>query len=156
MASVLDELTEIQSNLVCKMCGIYPGPGRKQWYRCINLQQPHQICQDCKEIKYKCVCGEPISSKYCEMTEKLLSVKGMKFKCINTKNGCKEILTEDALEFHESECIYRLVPCLNMLCDKVPFHGIIQHIQDHVKKALTVKELGSRIARIAIQIVSSC
>ena len=118
MASVLDELTEIQSNLVCKMCGIYPGPGRKQWYRCLNRLNFHYACQDCK-ISDECVCGAPISSNYCEMTERMLNIKGLKFKCINTKNGCNEILTEDALEFHESECIYRLVPCLCMRCGKL-------------------------------------
>ena len=143
--SVLDKLTEIQSSLMCIICGIHPGPGRKQWYRCLDH---HQTCQDCKDISdNKCVCGEPMSSEYCEMTEQLLNIKGLKFKCINTENGCKEIHTEDALGFHESECIYRLVPCLTMQCDsKVPFQGIIQHFEDHKKRALKVKELGSRIA----------
>ena len=115
MASCLEDLSkavaEIRSDLVCQICGDFARPGKRQWYRCLNM---HQICQKCKTISEengKCSCGQTISNEYCKMTEKWLSVKGQKFNCINTKLGCRETMDEDALEEHESECIYRSVPC---------------------------------------------
>ena len=102
-------LTEMQKDLICKICDHPARPWKKQWYRCLNL---HQICQDCKGKNKKCSCGEPISKEYCKMTEKLLSdksVKRMKLNCVNMKNGCQETFDENALENHESECIYSAV-----------------------------------------------
>ena len=70
------------------------------------------------------------------MTEEWLNVKGMKFNCVNTKNGCQETHFENALENHESECIYRMVPCPFEICEieecdgKVIFQNVIQHILD--------------------------
>ena len=115
MASCLEDLSkavaEIRSDLVCQLCGVFARPGKREWYRCMNM---HQICQDCKAIckeNGKCPCGQTILNEYCKMTEKLLSVKGLKFNCNNTKHGCRETMDENAFEKHESECIYRSVPC---------------------------------------------
>ena len=75
----------------------------------------------------------------------MASFLGMKYNCGNTKNGCQEVLTETALEDHEAECIYRLVPCIlkNALwvsykkCNgKVTFRDVIQHYEDHEKVTL--------------------
>ena len=131
-------LTEMQKDLICKICDHPARPWKKQWYRCLNL---HQICQDCKGKNKKCSCGEPISKEYCKMTEKLLSdksVKRMKLNCVNMKNGCQETFAENALENHESECIYRSVPCPtvalhpNPPCGgKVIFHTMLQHYENH-------------------------
>ena len=65
------------------------------------------------------------------MTEKWLSVKGQKFNCINTKHGCREIMDEDALEEHESECIFRSVPCPKGL--EREFVGSVVTFQDVVQ-----------------------
>ena len=112
MAPSLENLnntvTEIRNNLVCQVCEDPARRGKRQWYRCMNL---HQICQECKEKDEKCSCGEPISYEYCKIFEQLLSVEGLEFNCINTKNGCKEAFVGNALGEHESECIYRLVRC---------------------------------------------
>ena len=111
MASWLEVVGEMRSDLVCHKCGVFARPGKRKWYRCMNM---HQICQDCKAIckeNGKCPCGQAILNEYCKMTEKLLSVKGLKFNCKNTKHGCRETVDENALEDHESECIYRSVPC---------------------------------------------
>ena len=91
-------LTEIRSDLVCQIC---EKPGRKQWYRCLSL---HLICQDCKEKNTKCSCGRFLSSEYCKVMEKLLGLAtvGMKYNCVNLKNGCQEVLAETALEAHKS------------------------------------------------------
>ena len=141
MASYLGDsskTSEIRSDLVCQMC---ERPGKKRWFRCLNL---HQICPDCKR-KEQCCCGQPISTKYDKTYEKTLNALGMKYNCGNTKNGCQEVLTETALEDHEAECIYRLVPCIlkNALwvsykkCNgKVTFRDVIQHYEDHEKVTL--------------------
>ena len=135
MASNLDDsretVTEIRNDLACQICEDPARPGKKQWYRCLNL---HQICQDCKMKSEKCSCGEPISKEYCKMTEKLLSVKRLKLNCCYLKNGCQEVLNESALEEHASKCIYRLVPCLTSAlfpkkCDaKVTLKDVIHHL----------------------------
>ena len=86
------------------------------------------------------------------MTEKLLSIDGMKYNCINTKNGCKEVRDENALEDHEPECIYRLVPCLYNLfthgcdCEKVTFQEVIQHYEKEENQKLISSGLKVKIS----------
>ena len=151
MASFLEDLTEVRKELICKICGNPARPGKKYWYRCMNL---HQICQDCKakiEID-KCACGQPISFDYCKMTEKLLSVKRLKLNCINTKNGCQEVLADTALDEHEIECIYRVVPCLTFnagiltrKCNAtILFREVIDHYERHVQRNLLEGVLNAR------------
>ena len=136
MASFLGDssktVTEIRSDLVCQMC---KRPGKKRWYRCLKL---HYVCEECKNKNKKCSCNQPISKKYDKTTEKMLSALSMKYNCGNTNNGCQEVLTETALEDHEYECIYRLVPCIKNTLDpseecneKVTFRDVIQHFEDH-------------------------
>ena len=126
-------VTGMRNALVCRVCENPARPGKRQWYRCLKL---HQICQDCKE-KTECICGQPISLESCMIIEQLLSVEGLKFNCINTKNGCEEAFVENALKDHESECIYREVPCLYGKCSqhgqcryKPSFYYVIQHYEE--------------------------
>ena len=147
MASFMEDL---RNELICDICQDGARPGKKQWYRCMRL---HQICQDCKAKTFLCSCGQPISIEFCKMTEKWLSVKNLKFNCGNTKYGCREILTESALEDHESECIYRLVPCpyawKNGCRAQVSLHDVIRHYENmhspiekvHVEKDSEVIEM---------------
>ena len=117
--------------LVCRICENRARPGNKKWYRCLKL---HQICEDCKSGEVKdCSCGEPISDEHDMMTEKLLSIKGLKFNCANTKNGCRGDFTENALEDHESECLYRLVSCpgSSKCSEKVTFLNVIPHYEKY-------------------------
>ena len=151
MASCFEDLSktvaEIQSDLVCQICGDFARPGKRQWYRCFNM---HQICQNCKAIckeNGKCSCGQPISNEYCKMTEKWLSVKGQKFNCINTKHGCREIMDEDALEEHESECIFRSVPCPKGL--EREFVGSVVTFQDVVQILEKRKECMAHVSMVA-------
>ena len=133
-------VTEIRNDLVCQnvqyanVCKGHARPGERRWYRCMNL---HEICQECKAENEKCSCGQPISLEYCKIIEQLLSVEGLKFNCLNTKYGCKEVFVENALGEHESECIYREVPCpFNAIsaygkCEtRVSFHKLIQHYEN--------------------------
>ena len=150
MATFLENLskgfTEFRNDLVCQICQGHARPGKKQWYRCWDL---HPICQDCKGKNEKCSCdaGHTITNEFCKMTEKFLSVPGMKYNCINTKNGCQEVLAETALEDHESECIYRVLQCLknalSSCAEKVTFRDLIQHYEDH--KKVELKELNLEI-----------
>ena len=140
-------LTEIRNELVCQICKGHARPGKKHWYRCWDL---HPICQDCKGKNEKCSCdgGHKITNEFCKMTEKLLSIDGMKYNCVNTKNGCKEVCDENTLEDHESGCIYRVIPSLcNSLdleceCDgKATFQEVIQHYEEKENVTLDSKDL---------------
>ena len=152
MASCLEVVGEMRSDLVCHKCGVFVRPGKREWYRCMNM---HQICQDCKAIgkdNGKCSCGQTISNEYCKMTEKLLSVKGLKFNCNNTKHGCREITDENALEEHESDCIYRSVPCpvglekaylaVEDIGRPVTFQDVVQ-ILENIKESMDDGEIKS-------------
>ena len=139
MASLEDvnkTVVEIRNDLNCQICQDHARHNNKKWYRCLNL---HPICQRCKARK-KCSCGQPISLEYCKQTEKLLSLKGLNFKCVNASRGCQEILARNALEEHKSVCKYRLVPCpwIAMAGEKcraeVTFQNVIQHFEkQHIK-----------------------
>ena len=133
-------VTEIRSDLVCQMC---KRPGKKRWYRCMEL---HYVCEECKMKNKKCSCDEPISNKYDKNTEKMLNALGMKYNCANTNNGCQEVLVESALEDHELECIYRVVPCVNIALlgkckGNMTFREVIQHYEDHENVILTELDL---------------
>ena len=148
-------VTEIRNKLVCHVCKGHARPGEKRWYRCLNL---HHICQECKGKEEKCSCGQPISLEYCKIIEDLLSVEGLKFNCNNTKNGCKEALVENALEQHESECIYRLVPCPydamweDGCGERIAFQKVIQHFEyEHLNESNEVLEVLPRIDLSKIQ-----
>lgn len=157
MASFLENLskgfTEFRNDLVCQICRGHARPGKKQWYRCWDL---HPICQDCKMKNERCSCdaGHTITNEFCKMTEKFLSVPGMKYNCINTKNGCQEVLAETALEDHESGCIYRVVQCLRKVyfsskcAEKVIFREVIQHYEGHEKVDLEELNLEIKNSRI--------
>ena len=124
-------MAEMRNTLLCQVCKRHARPGERRWYRCLNL---HQICQECEEEE-KCLCGQPISLEYCKIIEQLLSVEGFKFNCNNTRDGCTEALVENALGEHESECIYRTVPCLyeevgGGQCSMLMCHEVIQHYEN--------------------------
>ena len=64
-----------------------------------------------------------ISKDYCEMTDELWKLKSMKFNCSYEKQGCEEILEEQAMISHEIDGIYRFVTCPCYCCGfKVPFY----------------------------------
>ena len=75
-------------------------------------------------------CGRFISSEHSPMAEELLKLETTRFKCKNTKDGCREFLQKEAMISHEMGCIYRLVKCPHFNCEsKVPFHELIQHME---------------------------
>ena len=155
------DVTELRGQIVCHICETPARPGKTRWYRCHNL---HQICQECKETngKEKCYCNQPILIVYCEWTEKFLKkIKGSKLNCKNTKNGCKETFHENALEDHELECLFRLVPCMESKsgCEaKLTLQNVIQHYEkEHLKDGLQsienkLKRVGGSITNVKMDL----
>ena len=101
-----ETVDEIVQDLVCHVCQGFPKPGQPRWYKCSDL---HYVCQFCVEFKKvdKCSCKKKISKNADKMTEALLKMKTMKFKC----QFCRERFTSVAITFHVTECTQRLVPC---------------------------------------------
>ena len=132
-------VTEMRNDLVCHICENANGTKPGKWYRCTKL---HQICEDCKNWTDECLCGQPITTEDDKLIEHLLSVQELKLICAYTRNGCREAFDENAtLEDHESECQYRLVPCLAApKCnEKVTVSNVIQHYEKHHGKLPEVK-----------------
>ena len=66
------------------------------------------------------------------MTESLLNVDKMQFKCENLSRGCGEELEKESMIFHQTECIFRLVKCPGKDCKfevSVLFHELIEHMK---------------------------
>ena len=137
MASALGDMIKvIENELKCHSCGVGPRAGKShQWYKCLSS---HSTCMVCAIGAFKCKCGEALSKQYCKMTEELLKLKSMRFKCHNQSRGCQETMVEEAMISHETECIYRLIKCPRIDCKlKVPFHELL----DHMKKNEPAKHL---------------
>ena len=104
MASNVDSigLKEVLLNrLKCKICGNRARAGKYRWFRCA-VKLNHQVCQDCKNSEKNLLrIDSSISKDYCEMTDELWKLKSMKFNCSNEKQGCEEILEEQAMISHE-------------------------------------------------------
>ena len=137
MASKIDLSEILNESLKCKLCGSGPKAEKPHWYHCTGLVD-HQICQDCKEIRLsrKCSCGEEISESFCALTEKILKLDLMQFKCRNVNRGCKETPGGKTMIEHEAECISRLVQCPHCNCQsEVPFKELLDHMtkQNHFR-----------------------
>ena len=117
--------------LNCQTCGSCLRAGKYRWYKCTGAAN-HQICQECKEQKTfeKCLCGEPLMKDHCAMTEEILKAVKIQFKCPNEIRGCQEILGEKAMIGHETECSFRLVPCLDVFCCQIPYFQLLQHLKE--------------------------
>ena len=127
LQEVNEAVEEIVDDLICEICEGFPKPGQPRWYRCSDL---HYICQFCVESKKvdKCKCKKKISKKADKVTETLLKMKNLKFKC----QFCKGSFTNEAITSHEVECTQRLVTCpfvnSTETCGKmVKFQDILSH-----------------------------
>ena len=144
-SKVCDETLQVlRDQWKCGICENGPRAGRVSWYKC-NAE--HSICQDCyqetcqtkitktirkkgKDKLKKKNCNATVLKKPCKVTEALLSMKSMRFMCVNESRGCREILDKEAMIYHEPECIYRMVT--HSCCDYYPvplsFHYVIGHL----------------------------
>ena len=137
MATKKDFTEVLSERLSCELCGNGPRVGDSHWYHC-QAYHPHEICQECKEIKeqHYCSCGEII--------ETLLKLDTMRFNCNNAIRGCEEILGGKAMIVHKIECVYRLVQCPHALYKcQVAFNELLDHMREkrHVKPSeFTIKK----------------
>ena len=129
----------LHEELKCFICENGVSAGKHRWYKCI---QGHTVCQDCKEVKGKkeCSCSKPfVEGGHCKMTESLLNLDKMQFKCENLHRGCQENKEKESMIFHQTECIYRLVICPGRNCkSQVPFHELLEHMK--MNKAILPEE----------------
>ena len=124
----------LHEELKCFICENGVIAGKHRWYKCM---QGHMVCQDCKEVRGKnawaCSCKFPfVQGGHCKMTESLLNLDKMQFKCENLSRGCQEKLEKESMIFHQTECIYRLVKCPGKDCKfevSVLFHELIEHMK---------------------------
>ena len=78
--------------------------------------------------------------------KKLLKLKSMRFKCANQCRGCQEIMVEEAMISHETECISRLINCPRIQCiSDVPLIELLDHTRSieptlHLWKLRTSKK----------------
>ena len=146
-----ETVDEIVQDLVCQMCQGFPKPGQPRWYKCSNL---HYICQSCVEFKKmdKCsrTCKKKISKNADKVTESILKMKTLKFKC----QYCNGRFASQDITFHESECAQRLVPCpfvsngdVNGCNSEVKFQDVLTHYElSHCK----LKEATNGTSRVPV------
>ena len=83
------------------------------------------------------------------MTESLLNLDKMQFKCENLSRGCQEKLEKESMIFHQTECIYRLVKCPGKNCRfqvSVLFHELIEHMKIEKDSKLLKMSFGEKMA----------
>ena len=134
----------LHEELKCFICENGVIAGKHRWYKCVKA---HMVCQDCKEVKgkKKCSCDKPFVEGHCRMTESLLNLDKMQFKCKNLRRGCQEKLEKESMIFHQTECIYRLVKCPYKGCgSQVPFHELLEHMKMKKELAPTVQKMRFR------------
>ena len=142
----------LHEELKCSKCQNGVIAGKHLWYKCI---QGHMVCQDCfRRLAIvgdtncrKCTCGVTpcgslIPSGHCKISEALLKVETMRFKCKNLARGCQEIMREENMIYHQSECIHRLVQCPLPHCGlKVPFNELLDHVAKSLRSSVECKQL---------------
>lgn len=100
---------ELIPTLQCYSCKSVPGPeeNEKSRYNCLNLNESHLLCNDCKS---KCSCGSNVCKKPTQAIEKILTQ--LPWICQNYKNGCRESSQQiDELKIHQKNCIFREIFC---------------------------------------------
>ena len=132
----------LHEELKCFICQNGVIAGKHHWYKCL---QGHMLCQDCREVtlkgKNECSCNKPfVEGGHCKMTESLLNLDKMQFKCENLPRGCQEKLEKESMIFHQTECIYRRVKCPRKKCEsQVPFHELLEHMKQKCMLRTVVK-----------------
>ena len=141
-----EAVDEIVDGLICKICLGFPKPGQPRWYKCSAL---HYICQSCVESKKfdRCWCKKKISKKVDKVTETLLKLETLKFKC----QFCKEGFTSGAITCHEIECTQRLVMCPFKNCGKmVKFKKFLSHYDSAHMKIYKVTSGSNQVANYGL------
>ena len=119
-----------ENQLVCHHCKGFPIVDETRWYRCVDEDQQHLLCQHCVEDNQidVCPCRQAYSYYHCEVIEEVLERKRI-FKCKNQGRGCPEILESESMIEHQEECIYRLIECpFSMCCEQVQYREFLDHL----------------------------
>ncbi|XP_076894019.1 putative E3 ubiquitin-protein ligase SINA-like 6 [Bidens hawaiensis] len=106
-------------------CPICLDPLSAPIFQCEN---GHIACSSCcKKVKRKCpCCCMPIGYNRCRAVEKI--VESVKVSCINTRNGCRRILTYSKQAKHEQVCVHAACSCPYPSC---PYSGSSKNMYLH-------------------------
>eukprot|EP00092_Neocalanus_flemingeri_P016759 GFUD01018126.1.p1 GENE.GFUD01018126.1~~GFUD01018126.1.p1 ORF type:complete len:271 (-),score=45.95 GFUD01018126.1:90-902(-) len=121
----MDE-TKLRSHLQCPVCTFLPHNAK--FFACKN---GHQICEYCYDKVENCPQGRcqysfPPTREL--VVEQMISEADMKINCQNAGRGCNvELVREDKID-HETECLSRLVPCPDAICQRLV---VLSQLDDH-------------------------
>jgi len=124
---VTDVVIEI-CQVLCEVCRTKPS-FLPQLFGC---KAGHFVCERCRiagGVLLSCpkCYDHDLNVRLFELEDKMYSSE-----CSFKVKGCKQKLSEDFREYHESECEYRLVQCPNRLFAKsCDFSDIFKNIKDH-------------------------
>ena len=135
----------LRNEFLCKKCDVFPRPGVKLM-RCSSCTE--LLCQNCCRSRTKCpLCQheskEPKISTFIEESKLKKLLSGFKtHPCVNLKNGCHEEIPAklDTLKAHDQSCIFQMVPCPNMDCNKTfIFKNLDQHLEQvHANEVISI------------------
>lgn len=135
-------LEDLIPQLICQWCQDVPSPTNYQRFRCSKSN--HSICQDCKSYK-KCPnpCDSKVLDQPCSLVKSMIEY--LPWYCSNYKHGCRQIFeVTQELELHQSQCVYRLVNCLELGChEKILFKNVVEHYQSSHVAGSKILELQS-------------
>jgi len=102
----------------------------KQWKKCNHYGD--FLCENCD--KSSCECGNV--AKHVAIPAKDLGALGVLLSqlprfCKNENNGCQEVLMDEEMIEHESECVYRKIHCPDLFygCGQsVTYIGLLDHL----------------------------
>ena len=132
-------LAALRSELECPVCLDLP---IDKILQCMNT---HTICEQCYDklpgIKKKCPQGNcnynsPDAARS-RIAEKMIERCNFDFCCKYNKNGCAVVDKKIELPAHESDCLFRNVPCpgaapfncLPSCQDSLTFNNLEEHIK---------------------------
>ena len=155
----LDLVKEIK----CLVCQTLPNVETKSFYRCPKL---HFTCDQCFNQSKLCCQADPCNActnnpphrtlqrgkvphalVKCALTQSILDQWKLRV-CINHKNGCNQVDSEENLREHQGECYYREIKCPHSGCrKKFGLTTIIDHMKDHftAQSCLDLDEFGTKM-----------
>ena len=104
----------------------------KQWKKCNHYG--YFVCENCVKSRNHCNCGNV--AKHVAIPAKDLGALGVLLSqlprfCENENNGCQEVLMDEEMIEHESECVYRKIHCPDLFygCGQsVTYIGLLDHL----------------------------
>lgn len=117
-----EDKSKLDSLLVCIICkGIVWKPEKCQGCQtyfcqsCITsklIGTTQRNCPSCQN-EYVKFNADKIVLNFLSIFASFAILGKLQLKCINEKQGCKELIGYNDLENHEKECPFRIEPCIN-------------------------------------------